>query len=247
MKIQRLAMFAALVFLGLSDLAVAHPCSRDNSPEHKHCVVEGPQETYDIELMGRVFQIGPVGPTQENGALIPSPPQAITFNRPGGVAPCVSASTDPTDEAACAWDAVFAACENFFGDEPIGDIGPTPMLVSDFTVSGDSWEIRKPGGVRFIMSISFDKYGDSPPGPDGEYFSVSLQLYGDTLFPSPDSPWLPEPGSYIYYPIIFASITGRTARGIRPKKGCVSGGTAEATDFDPGQPRSLVITAPPAE
>lgn len=245
MKTLYSALLAMMVLAGFSVPAGAHPCDRDPSPGHKHCANEA---RYEVELMGRVFNFTPPVTVRDDDQLVPDDPATdLTFHRPGGVDPCNPASNDSMDEADCAWDAVFAACENFFGDEPIGEIGPPMMMVTEFTVPSDDWRINKNGGVRLQMSIPFDKMGNSPPGPDGEYFSVSLQLYGDTFFESPNSPWLPGPGGLESYPIITASILGRTAKGIRPKKGCVSGGTAPAVDFDPGQPRSLVITAPAAE
>ena len=72
---------------------------------------------------------------------------------------------------------------------------------------------------------------------------VSLQLIGDTLFENPNSPWLPDPGETIEYNIFDFSIVGKTVKGVHPKKGCVSGGSAEDGDFDPGQVRSLKIEA----
>jgi hypothetical protein len=148
---------------------------------------------------------------------------------------------DSFHEACLAWDAVFAACENFFGTQPI--LGPTPVTVSGFEVSADNWQVQKPGGVRLQTIILFDIDGNSPPENGGPYMQVSLQLIGDTLFANPDSPWLPDPGETIEYDIVDFWITGRTVKGVHPKKGCVSGGSAETGDFDTGQSRKLKIEA----
>lgn len=249
MKIRYLAVVATLVFSGFSNPAAAHPCSRDPSPSHKHCDNGDPggsQATYTVELMGRVFHFGPpavdVAPDAKAEALMPDPAVPLTFSRPGGNdLPCAG----PTEAACLTWDAVFAACENFFGPNPI--TGPTPIVVSEFTVPAGNWRINKFGGVSFQMSsIPFDINGNSPPiGP--QYVQVSLDLRGDTLFDNPGDPWLPDAGFSIEYNIVDFGIIGKTVKGVRPKIGCVSGGSAEGGDFDPGQPRTLVITAPAAE
>jgi len=237
MKIRYVALLTALAIFGYSVPAAAHPCSRDQSPTHKHCDVEDPQITYTVELMGRVFNFTPPVNVRDDGALIADPSVPLTFVRPGGgILPCAGATLD----ACLAWDAVFAACENFFGPNPI--TGPTPIVVSEFTVPAGDWRINKPGGVRLQMSIPFDINGISPPtGP--QHMQVSLQLIGNTLFESPNSPWLPEPGTPISYNIVDFSIIGKTVKGVRPKKGCVSGGSAEDGDFDPGEPRAIKIEA----
>ena len=91
-----------------------------------------PSVTYTAQLMGRVFVFGslPVTPNGKENTLFPDPNLPLEFVRPGGVAVCGPNSNDATDQAACTWDAVFAACENFFGPYPIY-VGPTPNVVSD--------------------------------------------------------------------------------------------------------------------
>ena len=239
-----LTLVIAVISLGYANPSFAAPsCSKN--PSHPDCIPDSAGITYSVELMGRVFHFAPPGPVKDDGALLAEPAVPLIFSRPTGDVPCDPNSDIVADEAACAWDAVFAACENFFGPNPIPGIGPTAMMVSGFTSPAGDWSIDKAGGVRLAMSIPFDSMGDSPPGPGGTYFSVHLQLIGDTFFDSPHAPWLPAPGSSIPYNIVDFWITGGTAKGIRPKKGCVSGGVAEVTDFDFGQVRTLVITAPP--
>jgi len=184
-----------------------------------------------------------VTPNAKENALFPDAGETLTFSRPGGDAVCIPDSTVDTDEAACAWDAVFAACENFFGPDPIPGIGPTPIVVSDFTVLAGDWRINRDGGVRLVMiDIPFDsaaKYNPVDP-----HFKVTLQLIGHTFFDGPDAPWLPDTGNAIDLIIIDSWIHGGTVKGVRPRKSCVSkGGTDITEDFDPGFETSLVITA----
>ncbi len=249
MNILRLSTLSLTLAIAVFSLGYVNPsAAKPTCPGHPSCKPPPVDPiTYTVELMGRVFQFPPGVPVREDGALFPEPAAPLIFLRPGGVAICDSDSTDNTDEAACAWDAVFAACENFLGPNPIPGIGPPAMLVSGFTVPAGNWDIRQPGGVRLVMSIPFDSNGNSPPIGD-PYFSVSLQLIGDTFFDNPKAPWLPVvPGSFIDYNIVDFWITGRTVKGVRPKNGCVSGGSAEQTDFDPLKARSLRITLPATE
>jgi hypothetical protein len=214
-----------------------HPrpaCDPDPDPEPPSTI------TYKAELKGRVFSFAQmnVTPDGDGHTLYPDETGTLTFSRPTGTAACNSASQNSLDEAACAWDAVFAACENFFGPNPIEGIGPTPNVVESFEVAADDWSIQQPGGVRLAMKIAFNRFAISPPGDEGTYFSVSLQLIGNTLFESPNDSFLPVPTAEmgpetIPYPIFDFWITGRTAKGVGPKKGCVSGGSAETVDFDP--------------
>ena len=67
---------------------------------------------------------------KDDGALLAEPAVPLTFTRPGeaGV-DCIVGSLDGTVQAICAWDAVFAACENFFGPDPIeGEVLPSKQI-----------------------------------------------------------------------------------------------------------------------
>ena len=196
-----------------------------------------PSVTYTAELTGRVFQFGsfPVTPNGKENALFPDPSMEFTFTRPD--------NGDPL--AQDAWDAVLAACENFFGPNPIY-MGPTVMVVSEFTVPAGNLEIHKSGGVLFGMgSIPFDITGNSPPDPNegGLYATVSVDLFGNTFFDNPNDSFLPGAGGTEQYPEVKFWITGGTAKRVRPRGGCVSGGSAPITDFDTGFESTLVITA----
>ena len=117
-------------------------------------------------------------------------------------------------------------------------------MVSDFTVPAGNLEIHKSGGVRVaLVSIPFDINGNSPPiGP--QHLQVTLQLIGHTFFDGSDAAWLPDTGNAIDYIIIDSWIHGKTVKGVRPRKSCVSkGGTDITEDFDPGAETTLVITA----
>ena len=193
-----------------------------------------PSITYTVELAGRVFHFAAVDvtPNEKENALFPVEDDLV-FSRPSKA------------NAGDAWDAVFASCENFFGPHPIPPIGPTPIVVSGFTVPAGNWTINKAGGVRLVMSdIPFDVLGNSPP-EDPLHFTVRLQLIGKTFFDDPDAPpWLPAPDNGEEYAMISSWITGGTVKGVHPRKSCVSkGGTEVITDFDPGQVRTLTIVA----
>ena len=199
---------------------------------------DDPSITYTVELMGRVFHFADdpdadpvdVTPNEKENALFPDHGD-LTFSRPSD------------EDASAAWDAVFASCENFFGPHPIPPIGPTPIVVSEFTVLAGDWRINKAGGVRLVMpDIPFNFRGNYDPyEPD---FKVTLQLIGDEFFDDPDASWLPDPDNVEEYAMISSWITGGTVKGVRPRKSCVSkGGTEIITDFDPGQVRTLKIEA----
>ena len=235
MNTLRLSTLSLTLAIGVMTLGYVNPSlAKPECPGHPSCKDDGGGSTgitYTVELTGRVFPIAPPVTVKEDGKLVSDSAETLTFSRPSDAA------------ARDAWDAVFAACENFFGTQPI--LGPTPVTVSGFEVSADNWQVQKPGGVRLQMFILFDIEGNSPPENGGPYVQVWLQLIGDTLFENPKSPWLPVvPGSFIDYNIVNFWITGKTVKGVRPKTGCVSGGSAEQVDFDTGQTRTLRITLP---
>ena len=213
-----------------------------------------PSITYTAQLLGRVFVFGslPVAPNRKNNTLFPDPELPLEFIRPGGVAVCDQNSNDVTDQAACNWEAVFAACENFFGPYPIY-VGPTSIVVSDFTVPAGNWQIVEPGGVRVgLYSSPFDLNGKalryaSNGGIKYLYFQVTLQFIGDTSFDSLNDPFLPGAGETITYNENMFWITGGTGKLVRPRFGCVSGGSAPKTDFAEGFASTLVITATATE
>ena len=212
----------------------ANPDCKDSKHSgNPNCADPTPSITYTVELMGSVFQFGPLGkftPNEKENALFPDAGEILTFSRPDG-------------DAGAAWDAVFASCENFFGPTPISPVGPTPIVVSGFTVPAGNWTINKGGGVRLVMSdIPFDFGGIyNPDDPD---FKVRVQLIGNTFFDGPNASWLPNPDNVIEYDMISSWITGGTVKGVHPRKSCVSkGGTEIITDFDPGQVRTLKIEA----
>ena len=190
-----------------------------------------PSVTYTVGLTGRVFHFDfpvKVTPNAKENALFPDAGETLIFSRP----------EDPA--ARVAWDAVFASCENFFGPNPLS-MGPTPIVVSGFTVPAGNWTINRAGGVRLVMSdILFDILGNSPPTGD-PYSKVTLKLIGHTFFDGPDAPWLPT--GNIEYDMIDSWIHGGTVKGVRPRESCVSRGGTEVTDFDPGQVRKLKIGA----
>ena len=234
-----LSLAIAVVTLGYATSAFAgKKCDED--PDHPSCKDDSASSiTYTVELMGRAFHFGPpvnVTPNEKENALFPD--TDVTFSRPGPLA--------VDDAARAAWDAVFASCENFFGPTPIRPVGPTPIVVSGFTVPAGDWRINRGGGVRLVMpDIPFDFSGIyNPDDPD---FKVTLQLIGDEFFDDPDASWLPDPDNVINvieYDMISSWITGGTVKGVRPRKSCVSkGGTEVITDFDPGQDRKLKIEA----
>ena len=191
-----------------------------------------PSVTYTVGLTGRVFHFDfavNVTPNAKENALFPDAGVTLTFSRPSDA------------DARDAWDAVFAACENFFGPNPI--TGPTTIVVSGFTVPAGDWRINRDGGVRLVMiDIPFDS--TATYNPVDPHFKVTLLLIGDTFFDGPDAPWLPDTGNATDYKIIDSLIHGGTVKGVRPRKSCVSkGGTDVTENFDPGAETTLVITA----
>ena len=229
-----LTLAIAVILLGYVNSSFAAPpnkpcspwpsCNKDEPPDPT------PTITYTAELTGRVFNFAQVTvtPDSEDGPLFPDPSAILTFTRP--------ADADPNAQAV--WDAVFAACENFFA----------PPVVESFEVPAGNWSIHKPGGVRVILSpVPFDIYGKSPPGESGQHFHVSLQLIGDTFFKKSVVPFLPVPVDSdpveVEYHMIESWITGGTEKGVRPKTGCVSGGSADRTIFGGSFESTLVITA----
>lgn len=206
--------------------------------------------TYTAELTGPVFNFPEkdVTPNGHENTMYPDS-EAITMERPSGMnAPPFSLACDcglpdctPLDassRAACnAWDEVFAACENFFGDEPT--VWAPPIVVSEFTVEVDDWTIQQPGGVRVAMSFFFNNGGESPPNGD-PYLGVTLQLIGNCFDDCADG-FIPVPGFPKSVPLSQSWIIGKTVKGARkPRVGCVSGGSADQVGFPAS---TLVIRA----
>ena len=238
MNTRYLAILVTLALLGFSVPAAAHPCERKLG--HRHCDPEDPptpSATYKAELTGSVFHFGIVDvTTNEKQAELFPPDDPLKFSRPAD------------SEAQNVWDAVFAACENFFGPNPV--IGPTLILpVSEFTAPAGNWEIGQSGGVGVAWwGIEFDETGVSTQvSGNPAHFTVVLILQGDTFFDNPKASFLPGPENPILsYDILEASISGGTVKGVRPKVGCVSGGRAPRTQL--GDHKStLVITATATE
>ena len=195
-------------------------CSDAKHAGNPNCPDPAPSITYTVELMGSVFQFGPLGkftPNVKENALFPDAGEKLTFSRPDG-------------DAGAAWDAVFASCENFFG--------PTPVVVSGFTVPAGNWRINRDGGVRLVMfDLPFDEFGNSPPVDSNPVrLTVTLQLIGHTFFDEKDASWLlPVPGDDDGYAMMNSWITGGTVKGVHPRKSCVSkGGTEIIMNFDLG-------------
>ena len=222
-------MVVAFVFALLMPVTttLADPkCSDAKHAGNPNCPDPAPSITYTVELMGSVFQFGPLGkftPNVKENALFPDAGEKLTFSRPDG-------------DAGAACDAVFASCENFFG--------PTPVVVSGFTVPAGNWKINRDGGVRLVMfdiPFDFDETYD-PLDPD---FKVTLQLIGRTFFDKTDASWLPVPDpDGKKYNMIDSWITGGTVKGEHPRKSCVSkGGTEIIMDFDSGSVHTLEIVA----
>ncbi|MCH7508856.1 MAG: hypothetical protein IIB68_03325 [Proteobacteria bacterium] len=119
-----LSLVVAVLTLGYANPSFAAPKKCDGALPGTPGCGGGNNTTgieYTVELMGRVFDFDSpvdVTPNAKENALFPNPVSALTFSRPGEFA-CNSDSTNPTDKAVCAWDAVFASCENFFGPHPI--------------------------------------------------------------------------------------------------------------------------------
>ena len=236
-----LSLAVAIVTLGFAAPAFAgKKC--DEKPKHPSCKDDPSSSiTYTVELMGRVFHFDPpvnVTPNEKENALFPDAGE-LTFSRP------LAEDVDARD----AWDAVFASCENFFGPNTIKNMGPTPIVVSAFTVLAGNWRINKAGGVRLVMfDIPFDKNGNSPP-KDSVDFTVTLQLIGHTFFNETDASWLPVPDSEsgavaIEYDMFDSWIHGGTVKGVHPRKSCVSkGGTEIIMGLDSGSGHTLKIEA----
>jgi len=51
MNTRYLALLVTLALLGFSVPAAAHPCDRDPVDDHKHCIAETPQTTFDVEMV----------------------------------------------------------------------------------------------------------------------------------------------------------------------------------------------------
>ena len=193
-----------------------------------------PSITYTAALTGSVFQFGspvPVTPNVKGGALFPDPNLPLTFTRPSAT------------DAQLVWEAVFDACENFFGPFPI--VGSPRDVGSNFTATAGNWLIDQAGGVRLALGIQFDINGISPPAEGELYFSVTLQLIGNTFFDNPNDSFLPVLGvtNPVEYEMVEFWITGGTAKRVKPRYGCVSGGSAPITAFDPAFVSTLEITA----
>ena len=236
MKTRYLVILATLAFLGFSVPAAADRCAGDGDT-HRHCKPvdpPAPSATYTAELTGSVFHFDTVDVTtdQKQAELFP-PDKALKFSRP-----------DEGTAAATTWDAVFAACENFFGSNPV--IGPTSIPPpSEFTAPAGNWEIGQSGGVGVAWwGIEFDENGiPTQVSKKSVHFTVVLILQGDTFFDNPKASFLPGPENPVLsYDILEASISGGTVKGVRPKVGCVSGGRAPRTLLGDAK-STLVITA----
>ena len=87
-----------------------------------------PSLTYTVELMGRVFNFDSmdVTPNGKENTLFPDAGETLKFSCPGVLSTVCDPDGYSEEKAACVWDAMFAACENFFGPDPILGGGTDP-------------------------------------------------------------------------------------------------------------------------
>jgi hypothetical protein len=102
--------------------------------------------TYTAALADGAFVFAPVDVTPDAKENELRSVDALTFVRPGEITEIPYSGScgvlPELDEALClAWDAVFLACENFFGDSALQSIGL--QIPDEFTVSPDDWAISK--------------------------------------------------------------------------------------------------------
>ena len=251
------AFFVAALMPGTATWANPD-CNNPKHANHRSCTGGGEDDVvYEAALTTGLFTFGPieVTPNTEEIALLPDP-QPLTFIRPSDPPGSVGLCQVGAAGAACrAWDEVFFACENFFGHEP-ANMGPTPVVVPEFTVPAGNTTIQKPGGVRVaFLSIPFAIDGQPYLASDGNpvagrtlYARVSLQLIGEEFdFIGPNKQFVPTAPNTSTFPLVKAAITGKSVKGQGRRIGCVSGGTAPATEFDPSLESTLEVTATMAD
>lgn len=182
--------------------------------------------TYRASVEGGAFAFLPVRVTPNSGEIIslfPDEGESLDFTRPGA-----GAEQD-------AWDAVFNDCATM--------LGPTPVLVPEFTAPAGHWLFDKPGDRRVAFS-NIALPADNPIG------TIWLHFVGvedaDLLFIPRDASGTPVAGK-VEMPLTRLWMGGRTIKHVKPKRNCHPKGTGvpDTVDLLPGAYGTIVVTACP--